>query len=119
MTDDLVSDAQEKLLSVSEASGGNNGYISFELDPLIEDLQINMPHAQRVKRYIELAKHWGKAYVNRMIKVPATAAGLDALEEVAASGVTINVTLVFSERQYLKARESIWRGAQRRKDGLN
>jgi transaldolase len=118
MTDDLVSDAQEKLLSVSEASGGNNGFISFELDPLIEDLQINMPHAQRVKRYVELAKHWGKAYVNRMIKVPATPAGLDALEEIAASGVTINVTLIFSERQYKISRDAIWRGAQRRRAGL-
>lgn len=54
-----------------------------------------------------------------MIKVPATPAGLDALEDLAAAGVTINVTLVFSERQYEIARENIWRGAQRRKNGLD
>jgi transaldolase len=54
-----------------------------------------------------------------MIKIPATAAGLDALEEVAAAGVTINVTLIFSERQYKIARDAIWRGAQRRKSGLD
>jgi transaldolase len=53
-----------------------------------------------------------------MIKIPATPAGLGALEEVAAAGVTINVTLVFSERQYEMARDSIWRGAQRRSAGL-
>ncbi|MGH7213377.1 MAG: transaldolase family protein, partial [Tepidisphaeraceae bacterium] len=41
------------------------------------------------------------------------------LEEVAAAGVTINVTLIFSERQYKIARENIWRGAQRRKNGLD
>src|SRR5690606_9784997 len=52
------------------------------------------------------------------IKVPATDAGLDALEELAAAGVTLNVTLIFSPRQYEKARENIWRGAQRRKNGL-
>jgi transaldolase len=53
-----------------------------------------------------------------MIKVPATAAGLDALEELAAAGVMINVTLMFTERQYSRARDAIWRGARRRADGL-
>src|SRR5205085_12191293 len=51
---------------------------------------------------------------NRMIKVPATPAGLGALEELAASGLTLNVTLIFSEKQYVTARDAIWRGAQRR-----
>src|SRR5207244_3591258 len=51
----------------------------------------------------------------RMIKIPATPGGLAALEEVAAAGVTINVTLIFSERQYAAARDAIWRGAQKRK----
>jgi transaldolase len=46
--------------------------------------------------------------------VPATPAGLAALEELAAAGVTLNVTLIFSDRQYKIARDSIWRGAQRR-----
>ena len=50
-----------------------------------------------------------------MIKVPATPAGLDALEELVAAGVTVNVTLVFSSRQYQIARDAVWRGAQRRK----
>src|SRR5947209_12588741 len=49
-----------------------------------------------------------------MIKVPATPGGLGALEELCAAGVTLNVTLIFSERQYHAAREAIWRGAQRR-----
>jgi transaldolase len=51
-----------------------------------------------------------------MIKVPATPGGLGALEALAAAGVTLNVTLIFSDRQYHAAREAIWRGAQRRKD---
>ena len=54
-----------------------------------------------------------------MIKVPATPAGLDALEELAAAGITLNVTLIFSERQYKIARDNVWRGAQRRKNGLD
>src|SRR5205807_2104801 len=46
----------------------------------------------------------------------ATPAGLDALQPLSAAGVTLNVTLVFSPRQYHAAREAIWRGAQKRSD---
>ena len=49
-----------------------------------------------------------------MVKVPATPAGLDSLEELCATGVTLNVTLIFTEQQYVQARDAIWRGAQRR-----
>ena len=49
-----------------------------------------------------------------MIKVPATPAGIDALEELVAAGITVNVTLIFSTAQYIKSREAVWRGAQRR-----
>ena len=70
--------------------------------------------AERVERYIELGKQWSAGHQNRMIKVPATPAGLDALEELAAAGVTLNVTLIFTMRQYEAARDAIWRGAQRR-----
>jgi transaldolase len=118
MTDTLVKGAQQVFLPVWEEFKGDNGYVSFELDPLLEDLKLAPPHAERVKKYIELGKKWAAGHQNRMIKVPATAAGLDALEELSAAGVTLNVTLIFSERQYKIARDAIWRGAQRRKAGL-
>lgn len=118
MTDYLVSDAQEKFHDINDATAGDDGYVSFELDPLIEDRERNMPHDKQVKMYIELGKLWGKGYMNRMIKVPATPAGLDALEELAAAGLALNVTLIFSERQCKIARENVWRGAQRRRNGL-
>jgi transaldolase len=68
-----------------------------------------------VARYKELGKKWSAGHKNRMIKVPATPAGLEAIEELVASGVTVNVTLIFSMRQYEAARDATWRGAQRRK----
>ncbi len=114
MTDTLVRDAQAVFLPVWEQRKGNDGYVSFELDPLLEDPQANIPHAERVRRYVELGKKWSAGHKNRMIKVPATPAGLDALEPLCAAGVTLNVTLVFSPRQYVAAREAIWRGAQKR-----
>jgi transaldolase len=90
-------------------------FVSFELDPLLEDPDLNLPQAERTRKYIELGKRWSAGHDNRMIKVPATPAGLAALEDLAAAGVTLNVTLMFTPRQYLQAREAIWRGAQRRR----
>jgi transaldolase len=54
-----------------------------------------------------------------MIKVPATPAGLEAIETLAAEGLTLNVTLIFTGRQYEAARDAVWRGAQRREAGLD
>lgn len=114
LTDELVKQAQDVFLPVWEESRGNDGYVSFELDPLLEDPQANLPQDERIRAYIELGKKWSRGHKNRMIKVPATSAGLAALEELCASGVTLNVTLIFSPRQYQAARDAIWRGAQRR-----
>jgi len=116
MTDTLVRQAQQVFLPVWEETRGNDGYVSFELDPLLEDLKQGPPHAERVARYIALGKQWAKGHKNRMIKVPATPAGLDALEELVAADVTVNVTLIFSMRQYEAARDAVWRGARRRKN---
>ena len=114
MTDQLVRHAQQVFLPVWQETHGNDGYVSFELDPLLEDIHQPLPQAERVKRYIELGKKWAAGHQNRMIKVPATPAGLGALEELVAAGVTVNVTLIFSMRQYEAARDAVWRGARRR-----
>jgi transaldolase len=114
LTDHLVRWAQEVFLPVWRSTQGDDGYVSFELDPLLEDPQRNISHQERVRQYIALGKKWSKGHDNRMIKVPATAAGLDALEDLCAAGVTLNVTLVFTMRQYEQAREAVWRGARRR-----
>jgi transaldolase len=114
LTDHLVREAQEVFYPVWESTKGDDGYVSFELDPLLEDSSCKLSQSQRTARYVELGKKWSKGHKNRMIKVPATPAGLGALEELSAANVTINVTLIFSEEQYHTAREAIWRGAQRR-----
>ena len=119
LNDELVTGAQKTFAPIWERTKGNDGYVSFELDPLLEDPEKAIPHAERVRRYVELGKKYAANQTNRMIKVPATDAGLDCLEELAAHGVTLNVTLCFSERQYKAARDAIWRGAQRRKNGLD
>lgn len=115
LTDRIVSNAQQTFFHVWEQTQGNDGYVSFELDPLIEDPELNMPHSERVARYVELGLQWSAGHRNRMIKVPATPAGLEALEPLCAANVTLNVTLIFSPRQYEAARDAIWRGAQKRR----
>ena len=114
LTDGVVRSAQEIFRPVWDSTKGNDGYVSFELDPLLEDPDNRISHADRVARYIALGLQWSKGHQNRMIKVPATPAGLGALEELCAAGVTLNVTLIFTMRQYEAARDAVWRGAQRR-----
>jgi transaldolase len=114
LTDMLVRAAQKVFLPTWESTKGDDGYVSFELDPLLEDPALNMPPSERTTSYVGLGKKWSANHKNRMIKVPATPAGLAALEDLAAAGVTINVTLIFTPRQYTAARDSIWRGAQKR-----
>src|SRR5689334_18220543 len=118
LDDYLVKEAQKAFMPVWEKTRGNDGYVSFELDPLLEDATKPIPQADAVKKYIELGRKWSAGHKNRMIKIPATAAGLESLETLAGEGLTINVTLCFTERQYKIARDAIWRGAQKRKNGM-
>src|SRR5581483_5716833 len=84
LTDHLVREAQQVFLPVWEETKGDDGYVSFELDPLLEDRACRLSLEDRKARYVELGKKWSKGHKNRMIKVPATPAGLGALEELAA-----------------------------------
>lgn len=114
LTDQMVTSAERVFAPVWQATGGNDGYVSFELDPLLEDPARDLSHSDRVEQYVELGKRWSSEHRNRMIKVPATPAGLDAIGPLASAGVPLNVTLIFSPRQYQQARDAIWRGAQKR-----
>ena len=114
LCDKLVSDAQAKFLPVWESSGGEAGWVSFELDPLLEDTENSIEEADRTAKYVELGKRYGLGHKNRMIKVPGTPGGIAALEELCAAGITLNVTLLFTDDQYRAARDAVWKGAQRR-----
>ena len=116
LTDRLVRRAQDAFLHIWDQTTGDDGYVSFEVDPLLEDADCPLSTTERTEQYIEQGQKWAAGHSNRMIKVPATEAGLGALEELTAAGVTLNVTLLFTERQYRIARDAIWRGAQRRTD---
>jgi transaldolase len=115
LTDYVVRQAQDVFLPVWKETKGNDGYVSFELDPLIEDPEVNMPLGERTKRYLELGQKWSAGHSNRMIKIPNTPAGREALERLVAAGITVNVTLTFTAEQYVAARDAVWRGARHRR----
>jgi transaldolase len=99
--------AADLLRATFEASGGSDGFVSFECTPdLADDTQATIEQA------LEL---WNRlARPNVMIKVPATAAGVPAIEELTAGGVNVNVTLLFSVARYEQVIEAYMRGLERR-----
>ncbi|MFO0936941.1 MAG: transaldolase family protein [Gemmataceae bacterium] len=119
MTNQLVATAQSVFEPVWVETKGNDGWVSFELDPLLEDPARKLAAKDKAAKYVELGKKWSAGHKNRMIKVPATDGGLLCLEELVAAGVAVNVTLIFSERQYLAARDACYRGAMKRADKQN
>jgi transaldolase len=90
---DDVRRAADLLLPVYEASGGRDGFASFECTPDLAD----DTHGT-VEQAMELWRRLGRR--NTMIKVPATEAGIPAIEELTARGVNVNVTLLFSIARY-------------------
>ncbi len=119
MTNQLVKNAQDVFTGVWANTKGDDGWVSFELDPLLEDKAQTRNTEQRSAEYIRLGKKWSAGHTNRMIKVPATPGGLGAIEELVAAGVAVNITLIFSERQYILARDAVYRAVQRRTDKQN
>ena len=90
-----------------EASGGTDGFVSFECTPdLADDSDATIAQALDLWKRLSLA--------NVMIKVPATAAGMPAVEELTARGVNVNVTLLFGVERYEQAVEAYLAGLERR-----
>ena len=90
-----------------------DGWVSLEVSPLL---------VRDTENTIRAAKElFGRAQrSNLFIKIPGTPEGLPAIEEAVFAGVPINVTLLFSYKQYLNAAGAFVRGIQRRlQAGLN
>ncbi|PLX43176.1 MAG: transaldolase [Deltaproteobacteria bacterium] len=98
--------AADILKPVYQSTGGADGYVSLEVSPhLAADTDKTILEAERL--FAELGKE------NVMIKVPATPAGIPAIEELIAKGININVTLIFSLDQYRAVAEAYVKGLER------
>jgi transaldolase len=104
---DDVRSAADLLRPTYEASDGRDGFISFECTPDVAD-----DTAATVAQAVEL---WDRlARPNVMIKVPATDAGVPAIEELTALGVNVNVTLLFALARYERVIDAYVSGLERR-----
>jgi transaldolase len=92
-----------------EDSRGSGGFISFECTPDLADVT-GATIAQATSLWQRLAQP------NVMIKVPGTAAGLPAIEELTRCGVNINITLLFSAERYEQVIDVYLRGLAKRAD---
>ncbi|MDD2356521.1 MAG: transaldolase [Thiovulaceae bacterium] len=85
---------------------GDDGYVSIEVDPfLCNDAQATVAEGKRL--HISINKP------NVMIKVPATVAGYEAMEELVASGIAVNATLIFSKEQAISCAKAFQRGLEK------
>jgi transaldolase len=104
---DDVRRAADLLRPAYDDSDGRDGFVSFECTPdLADDSEGTIAQA------LEL---WGRlARPNVMIKVPATEAGIPAIEELTARGANVNVTLLFSVARYEQVIDAYMSGLERR-----
>src|SRR3954449_13380395 len=104
--DDLRA-AADLFRPVHERTTGTDGWVSLEVSPdLAGDATMTVAEAVRLHAQAERP--------NLFIKIPGTPAGIEAIEEAIFRGVPVNVTLLFSCRQYLAAAEAYLRGIERR-----
>jgi transaldolase len=90
-----------------EDSGGSDGFVSFECTPdLADDTAATIAQATGLWQRLDQP--------NVMIKVPGTAAGLPAIEELTRRGVNVNITLLFSVGRYEQVIDAYLRGLSAR-----
>ena len=94
------------LRPVYDGSQGHDGFVSLEVSPqLAFDTEATIAEAKRL---------WASVgRPNLMVKVPATREGLPAIEELIASGINVNATLLFSVTYYEGVHEAYIRGLER------
>jgi transaldolase len=99
--------AADLFRGIHERTGGVDGWVSLEVSPLL---------AYDAKKTIEVAAGLAAQAdrPNLFIKIPGTPEGLEAIEETIASGVPVNVTLLFDAAQYRAQVDAYMRGIERR-----
>ena len=101
-----VRGAADALRGVYDATDGADGYVSLEVSPtLADDAEGTIADALRLWAWVDRP--------NLMVKVPATTAGIVAIEELTAAGVNINATLMFSLADYDAVAMAYVRGVER------
>ncbi|MEV7971706.1 transaldolase [Cellulomonas sp. NPDC089187] len=109
ITTDDVREAADVLRATYEASGGQDGRVSIEVDPrLARDTQGTIDSARALWSTVDRP--------NVFIKIPATHEGLPAIAQALADGISVNVTLIFSLERYRAVLDAFLDGLERAKE---
>ncbi|HEY2775883.1 MAG TPA: transaldolase [Candidatus Binatia bacterium] len=98
-----IREACDVLRPVYAATGGHDGYVSIEVNPLLaSDTAATISEAERYHREIDRP--------NLMVKIPATPEGIPAIRRMISIGKSINITLIFSVERYAQVAEAYLSG---------
>ncbi|AMW09775.1 transaldolase [Streptomyces qaidamensis] len=104
-----VRDAADILRPVFDATGGQDGRVSIEVDPrLAHNTRATVAEAKQLA--------WLVDRPNTLIKVPATEAGIPAIAETIGLGISVNVTLIFSLERYRLVMDAFLEGLEKAKE---
>ncbi|HKD31823.1 MAG TPA: transaldolase [Xanthobacteraceae bacterium] len=104
-----LTEAADLFRPVYDQTCGMDGWVSLEVSPLLaHDTELTIAEVKSL--------HAQAQRPNLLIKIPGTREGLPAIEEAIFAGVPVNVTLLFSDDQYLAAADAFMRGVERRMD---
>jgi transaldolase len=110
LTTEDVRHACDIMRPVYDATGGQDGRVSIEVDPRL---------AHETAKTVEQAKELWAAVdrPNLLIKIPATVEGLPAISQVIAEGISVNVTLIFSLDRYRGVMNAFLTGLEQAREG--
>ena len=104
-----IREAADLFRPLYDSTSGGDGYVSLEVNPhLANDTDGTIEEASRLWETVDRP--------NLMIKIPATAEGIPAIQESIARGVNVNITLIFSNARYAEVIEAYFSGLEEHSD---
>src|SRR4030088_3592633 len=101
-----IQNAADVLRPVHDRLKGEDGFVSLEVSPyLAVDSNGTIAEAERLWKDVKRK--------NLMVKVPATDEGLPAIEHLTGEGISINITLLFSQKVYRRVAEAYLKGLEK------
>src|SRR5271156_5795543 len=101
-----IQHAADVLRPVYDQLNGHDGFVSLEVSPyLAMDTKGTIVEAERLWKEVDRT--------NLMVKVPATAPGLPAIQHLLGEGISINITLLFSQKVYIEVAQAYLAGLEK------
>src|ERR1700739_2943965 len=101
-----IQHAADVLRPVYDQLNGHDGFVSLEVSPyLAMDTKATIAEAERLWKHVHRK--------NLMVKVPATQEGLPAIQHLIGEGISINITLLFSQKTYVQVAEAYLAGLEK------